>query len=236
GYSSAKRSQFAVAQAHCFADLVVRRMLDLNNQGDSEETRRLLERLGDGEQSALDDLLRLHRPYLVRLVSARITPDLAARVDASDIVQEAQLEITRRIRDYLAQRPASFRVWARGQVLDRFIDQWRRHVQSGKRSIQREERVNDSSMAIVRTLLTETPSKLLRRQETVDHVRSLIDELAPIDREILTLRHAESLSSNEAAEVLGIDPSTARQRFGRALRRLHQKLIEHGITPGEGSE
>ena len=86
-------------------------------------------------------------------------------------------------------------------------------------------------MAIARTLMTETPSKILQRQETVDRIRSLIDELSPTDREILTLRHAENLSGNEAAEVLGIDPNTARQRFGRALRRLHQKLLEHGIKP-----
>lgn len=208
----------------------------MTKPGDSDETLDLLQRLAAGDTSALDDLLRRHRPYLIRLVSARITPDLAARVDASDIIQEAQLEIANRIDDYLAQRPTSFRVWVRGQVLDKFIDHWRRHVSAGKRSTQREECINDSSMAIARTLFTETPSQLLQQQETVNRIRSLIEELSPNDREILTLRHAENLTGVEAAEILGIDPNTARQRFGRALRRLHQKLLEHGITPNESGE
>ena len=58
----------------------------------------------------------------------------------------------------------------------------------------------------------------------------LIEQMSENDREVLTLRHAEGLSNNEVADILEIDPNTGRQRYGRALRRLHLLLMENGIS------
>jgi len=69
-----------------------------------------------------------------------------------------------------------------------------------------------------------------------EQVRSLIDALGANDREVLTLRHAEGLTNAEVADMLNIDPNTVRQRYGRALRRLHQRLSEAGITMDQFSE
>ena len=84
-------------------------------------------------------------------------------------------------------------------------------------------------MAIARALLSETPSKTLRRQELAEQVRDLIDSLSENDREMLTLRHAEGLTNREIAEALQIDPMTARKRYGRALRRLVEKATAAGL-------
>jgi RNA polymerase sigma-70 factor (ECF subfamily) len=40
------------------------------------------------------------------------------------------------------------------------------------------------------------------------------------DREVLILRHFEDLSNSEAAQVLGIKPTAAVNRYVRALKRL----------------
>ena len=45
------------------------------------------------------------------------------------------------------------------------------------------------------------------------------------------LRHAEELTNAEVADLLGIDPNTARQRYGRALQKLHQLLAANGFGP-----
>jgi RNA polymerase sigma factor (sigma-70 family) len=98
------------------------------------------------------------------------------------------------------------------------------------RTVRREKRFNDaSSMAIARMLLSETPSKMLPRSELAEQVRDLIDGLNEMDREMLTLRHAEGLTNNEIAEALHIEPMTARKRYGRALRRLVEKAAAAGL-------
>ena len=60
-------------------------------------------------------------------------------------------------------------------------------------------------------------------------VGELIELLSENDREILALRHAEGLSNLEVAEIFQMDPNSVRQRHGRAVRRLHSLLAQHGI-------
>ena len=53
----------------------------------------------------------------------------------------------------------------------------------------------------------------------------------PIDREILSLRHFEQLTNSEMAQVLGLREDAASQRYGRALVRLKDMLLN---IPGFG--
>ena len=208
----------------------------MNYSDDSAETRELLALVAAGNAPALDKLLSLHRPYLERVISMRIEPELRSRVDASDIVQDAQVVIAERIDDFLRRRPTSFRIWIRRKAIERLVDQRRAHVGAKKRTVYKEQPLANSSRFIARQLLTDTPSKILQRNELQEQVRELIDSLSANDREILTLRHAEGLTNTEVAQLLTIDPNTVRQRHGRALRRLHQRLEENGITLNGVSE
>ena len=198
---------------------------------DSDQTSVLLERVAAGNRAALDRLLRLHRDYLRRVVQGRMEPVLTARVDASDVVQETQVVIAKRIGDFIKRRPTSFRIWIRQKALEQLVDQRRRHIGAEKRSVLKEQNMSDvSSMAIARKLLSNTPSKILRKIELQEQVRGFIEQLSENDREVLSLRHVEGLSNNEVADILEIDPNTARQRYGRALRRLHQRLAENDMS------
>jgi RNA polymerase sigma-70 factor (ECF subfamily) len=198
---------------------------------DSDQTSVLLERVAAGNPAALDRLLRLHRGYLRRVVQGRMEPALSARVDASDVVQETQFVIAKRIGDFIKRRPTSFRIWIRQKALEQLVDQRRRHIEAEKRSVLKEQKMSDvSSMALARKLLAETPSKILRKIELQEQVRGFIEQLSENDREVLSLRHVEGLSNNEVADILEIDPNTARQRYGRALRRLHQRLAENDMS------
>ena len=200
------------------------------SHSDSTQTDRLLAAVAEGNKSALDKLIRLHAPYLRRIVQLRMSPELNSRVDASDVVQETQMVVIRRIDEYVTKRPASFRVWLRSRAIEQLADQHRRHVTAEMRTVRREKRFNDaSSMAIARSLLSETPSKMLRRSELAEQVRDLIEGLNENDREILTLRHAEGLTNGEIAEALNIKLMTVRKRYGRALRRLVEKATTVGL-------
>src|SRR4051794_14178893 len=78
---------------------------------DSEATCRLLERIQEGDSAAFEELLARHRPLLRQLVEIRLDSRLRARVDPSDIVQDAHLEAYRRMADFLQRKPMPFRLW-----------------------------------------------------------------------------------------------------------------------------
>ena len=203
----------------------------MSDSNDSGETANLLRAVADGDSASLQRLLELHRPYLKRVVQMRMDPALAARIDPSDVVQEAQVVIFKRIDDFIERKPVSFRLWIRHQTLECLIDQHRRHVTAKKRSVLRErELANTSSLAIARKLFSDSPSSIVRRLELRDQVMEAIEQLSANDREVLSLRHAEGLSNLEVAELLDLDPNTVRQRYGRALRRLYQRLSENQIS------
>jgi RNA polymerase sigma-70 factor (ECF subfamily) len=60
-------------------------------------------------------------------------------------------------------------------------------------------------------------------------LQEALNNMDPIDREVVVLRHFEELSNSEAAAVLGIETAAASKRYIRAIRRL--KAILDGI-PG----
>lgn len=200
---------------------------------ESSVTDDLLERTRRGDQEALGRLFNLHRDYLRRLIETHMENDLRARLDPSDVIQEAQLVVSQRIESFLQKRPATFRVWLRSTAMERLIDLRRRHL-AEKRSVHREVPFSDaSSMALATNLFLGRPSEDLQRKELTTRVRQAILELKPSDREILMLRHVEELSNAEAAEVLRIEPAASRKRLGRALIRLTRLLSDQGLQLDE---
>jgi RNA polymerase sigma-70 factor (ECF subfamily) len=199
---------------------------------DSPETDGLLEAVRRGEKQALDRLLIRHRGELRSFVEMRLDPRLAARVDPSDVVQEAQIEIVRRMDDFLKRRPMPFRLWVRKTAYERLLALRRHHIGRARRSVRREAVLPDrSSLLLVRPLLGKgsTPSQRLEARELAEQVARVVGELSETDREILLLRHVERTPFEEIACLLDIEPAAARKRFGRALIRLQQKLSDHGL-------
>ena len=200
------------------------------------ETRALLERLGNGEAEAGDQLLCQHRDELWRQIELRLDRRLRRRVDPSDVVQEAQLEALRRLPDYLRRRPMPFRLWLRKIAHERLIMAHRRHAVAGCRSISRNIALPVPSSAVLGQQLLargSSPSQALKRQELAARVRQALAELSDADREMILMRNFEQLTNQQAAAVLGIDPATASQRYGRALIRLRAILAGLGVTGSE---
>jgi RNA polymerase sigma-70 factor (ECF subfamily) len=203
---------------------------------DSAETCRLLEQVEAGDRGAFDRLFARHRPDLLRVVEARLDPKVRARVDPSDVVQEAQLEVYRRLPNYLARRPMPFRLWLRKTAQERVLVARRRHVQAGWRAVAREVPLPEhSSLLLARPFLAagSTPSRQAARGELVRRVSQAVARLPEADQEILLLRTYEGLSNQEAAYVLGLDPAAASKRHGRAVLRLHRLLVEGGLTESQ---
>jgi RNA polymerase sigma-70 factor (ECF subfamily) len=203
---------------------------------DSAETQRMLEQAQAGDVEARDQLLARHRPFLYRVVELRLDPRLRARVDASDIVQEVQLDAFRRLPDYLERRPMPFRLWLRKTANERLLKIQRRHLEAGRRAVGREVPLPaESSLVLGRQLLASgsTPSQHFDRSEVARRVRQAVAQLSETDREVLVMRNFEGLSNPEIGYLLGLDADTVSKRHGRALLRLRKLLLEGGLEEPE---
>lgn len=200
---------------------------------DDCETEHLIRRAGDGEKAAADELLARHRHRLRQMVAVRMDPRLVTRVDASDIVQEALVEASRKLPEYLQDPPLPFYPWLRRIAWERLVDLHRRHVQAQKRAAGREDwrylLPDRSTMELADRLLASgtTPSGHFLREELRVRMRTTLKALTPRDREVLVLRHLEQLSTREIASVLGIAEGAVKTRHLRALQRLRGLLTEH---------
>ncbi len=195
------------------------------------DTEQLLERARGGDPGAREQLLARHRRRLQRMVGLHMDRRLAARLDPSDVVQEALADAAGKLSDYLRRCPLPFYPWLRQLAWERLVQLHRRHVRAGKRSVTREEAgvldlPEDSAVELAGRLAATgaNPSNHLLREELRERVRQALSRLAPPDREVLVLRHLEQLSTREVAAVLGLTEAAAKSRHIRALERLHRLL------------
>jgi RNA polymerase sigma-70 factor (ECF subfamily) len=169
------------------------------------------------------------------MVQLRLGNSLAARVDASDVLQDAFAEASRKVARYIEAPRVSFFVWLRGHTQDALSKVWRHHFGTLGRSITREVALPaEDSALIAQSLMTqESPSRELMRAELLDAVKSAISEMKESDREVILMRNFKGLTNHEVAESLDIGDPTATMRHGRALIRL-KALLEQRLDLSSG--
>jgi RNA polymerase sigma-70 factor (ECF subfamily) len=194
------------------------------------DTQELLERSNRGDATARRELLVRHRERLRRMVALRLDRRLNARVDPSDVVQEALADAAQHLDDYLRDRPLPFYPWLRQFAWERLCKLHRHHIHARRRSIIREETdmplPDESVRQLAHRLLAggTSPSRRLIRQEQREQVRAALAELAPQDREVVVMRHLEQMETAEVAAALGISEGAVRNRQYRAVMRLRTLL------------
>jgi RNA polymerase sigma-70 factor (ECF subfamily) len=195
------------------------------------DTDWLVEQARNGNAEAKKGLFERHRPRLRQMVSLRLDPRLAARVDPSDVVQEALAAAIPRFDEFLRDRPLPFYPWLRQFAWDCLLQLHRRHVTARRRSVTREEVWEpglsaESVLRLSERLLSRgsSPSDNLIRQELRDRLQAALAKLSPNDREILVMRNLEQMPAAEIAAVLGLKEGTVRVRHLRALERLRVLL------------
>jgi RNA polymerase sigma-70 factor (ECF subfamily) len=199
---------------------------------DRADSADLLAKVRGGDRGALDSLLSRHRDRLRRMVEVRLDTRLQARLDASDVVQEAFVEVAGRLEEYLLDPKLPFFLWLRLVVGERLLKLHRHHLGAQMRDAGREVSLYRgalpaaSSAALAAQLLGRhtSPTQALLRAERILRLQEALNTLEPIDREVLSLRHFEELTAAETARVLGIEESAAAKRYFRALKRFKQVL------------
>lgn len=199
---------------------------------DGDKTEELLAGARGGDPQAIDRLLDRHRDSLRRMIAMRLDQKILRRIDVSDVVQEVLVEVSRRLKDYLANPVMAFHLWVRQITKDRIIDAHRRHRVSGKRSVDREQPLlpaiapDQSTIELAAQLRDPelTPAAAAIQQELALHIQGAIELLDERDRDIILMRHYEQLSNQEIAVALQITEPAASMRYLRALKRLRGNL------------
>ena len=184
------------------------------------------------DQNALAELFATHRERLRRMVSFRLDPRLARRVDPDDVLQEAYLAAAQRLVHYDASMSPF--VWLRLTVMQTLTDVHRQHLGAQKRDVGREIGIHaghdpqNTSASLAAWLVAgiTSPSQAVARAEAYEQVEQAIAAMEPLDQEVLALRHFEELTNTEVAEVLGIQQKAASIRYVRAIKRLRGILAQ----------
>jgi RNA polymerase sigma-70 factor (ECF subfamily) len=201
--------------------------------GEPDETDGLLLRASHGDRSALATLWERHRKRLRQMVRLRLDRRLQGRVDPSDVLQEAYIDMAERLAEYVRDRGFSPYLWLRLVTGQRLMQIHRRHLGTAMRDAGREVSLyrgalpQASSVSLAAQLLGRftTASRAAIRAERQLQLQAVLNGMDPMDREILALRHFEELSNGEAADVLGLSKTAANNRYIRALGRLRD-LVE----------
>lgn len=206
---------------------------------DSDSDSEVLRRAADGDTAALAVAFANYRPKLRRMVQFRLDRRLQGRIDPSDVLQEAYLEVARSFADYSSNPQISLFSWMRFVTGRKLQALHRRHLGVQARDAGREVSLHRgalpqaSSVMLAEQLLGRfsSPSQSVIKAELRLRVQEALNGLDAIDREILALRSFEELSNAETAQILGIGEAAASHRFVRALRRLKKVLASDTSFP-----
>ncbi|MCA8968305.1 MAG: sigma-70 family RNA polymerase sigma factor [Planctomycetes bacterium] len=196
-------------------------------------TEELIERAKAGDATALAHLFEGYRARLRKLVDLRLDRRLAGRVDPSDVLQEAFIDLAQKLPTYDRRRDLQFFLWLRLVTGERLAEIHRRHLGTKKRdaalevSLYRGSMPTAESVTLAHSLFGRfsSPSHGAMRAEIQIQLQDVLNAMEPIDREVLVLRHFEELTNDEAAAVLGLKKTAASNRYMRALGRLREALV-----------
>ncbi len=193
------------------------------------------DRLRAGDSAAAGELFALHRERLKKMVRLRLDRRVQGRLDASDVLQEAFLDVQRKAPEFEARGMPAY-LWLRLVVSERLLALHRHHLGAQMRdagqevSLARHAPPQATTFSLANLLLGRmtSPTEAAVRAERQARLQEALNGMDPLDREVLALRHFEELSNSEVAEVLGLAKTAASNRYIRALKRLKDILAGLG--------
>lgn len=176
----------------------------------------------EGDRRALQQVLRIVYPQVLRYTRARIGGDRTPT--AEDTAQEICLAVAQSIGKY-QDRGKPFMAFVYGIAFNKVAD--------ARRSLSRDrmhptDEVPDSAEA------GATPEEFALVSDGSNRVRALLDSLSDKARDIIILRVFVGLSAEETAEVVGSTAGAVRVAQHRALANLRQAL-EQGEEATHGA-
>ncbi len=196
------------------------------------EIEQLLQRLAEGDTDAFARLFDIYRNSLKDRLAARIGPDLARKIDASDIVQETYLSAARHVAEFRGETLEAFLQWLSVIASRRVTDAYRHYLAYEKRNVRREVGLptgdgTDSRPTYV--LLpdgTLGPAHRAVTAELRERVREAVQHLPENYRQVIVMRYFEGLKLDEIAQRMGKTKGAVAMLLSRAAEKLRGMLPE----------
>jgi RNA polymerase sigma-70 factor (ECF subfamily) len=173
--------------------------------------------------------LERYRQYLLMLARVQLAPQLRAKLDASDVVQQTMLEACQQWDGFRGGSEAQLLAWLR-QILAHNLADALRAFRRAKRDVARERAVqqalDQSSVRVEAWLAAEqsSPSEQAAGAEEAVLLARALAELPEAQREALLLRHWDGWSLKEISRHMGRSPDAVAGLLKRGLKQLRAVL------------
>ena len=201
----------------------------------SKSESQIVDRLRDGGADELTSYFMEQRKSLRDFIQKRMKLTVAARIDGSDILQEAFIAAHKQFRGYIANPTVSALFRLRKICHRTLLSNYVRHLDTGKRTVLRESpeygdtnELQEEACASNRRA-PRTPSSFAKENELSDIIAEKLQALSPSDRQIIELHHEQELSLREVADHLDIGYEAAKKRYRRAIQRLVKLFVADGF-------
>jgi len=190
---------------------------------DSNPETELIALIVSGEKELFHELIR---PY-ERMAYLTCFAILKNETEAEDAAQEAVINAYRHLGSFRGE--AKFSTWlvtiAMNEGRKRLRKARAAKEESLEQSTQDSEALEGDYTPAFLTDWREIPLAALERAEIREAVRSAVEELPDIYREVFTLRDVEELNVEETAAALGTSANVVKVRLHRARMLLQKKLV-----------
>ncbi len=173
----------------------------------------LLERIAEGDRSAMHTLYARHNVRVYRFV-LRMLRDVTA---TEDLVSQVFLDVWRTASQFEG----------RSQVSTWLLSIARFKALTALRQRKYEDIDQDEVMEVADS--ADTPEASLDRSRTSEILRACVAKLSPAHREIVNLVYYHEKSVDEVAGIVGIPASTVKTRMFYARKQLADLLKNAGI-------
>jgi RNA polymerase sigma-70 factor (ECF subfamily) len=178
--------------------------------------------------------LERFRQYLLMLARVQLAPQLRAKLDASDVVQQTMLEACQHWVRFRGQSERELLAWLR-QILAHNLADALRAFRRGKRDIARERSVqqalDQSSVRVEAWLAAEqsSPSQQVAAAEEAVLLAQALAELPQAQREALIMRHWDGWSLKQISRHMGRSPDAVAGLLKRGVK--HLRAVLEGEVP-----
>ena len=192
----------------------------------------LAKRAATGDIPAFEVLISEIRPPLCDHIARYIPASMRRLIDGDDLIQEACVIATRRIRDFVPETPRSFYRWMAAIALSCLRDNIKRYraaKRGGKGHAVERVRpgIEESSIQVWNMLAgpDQTPSRVVRGSEASRAVLDAIAKLPEHYRQAVWMVHIEQRTVADAAARLGKSERAIHGLCRRGLKLLQEQLV-----------
>ncbi len=182
----------------------------------------LVKAYAQGNNEAFDALLKRHQDrvfnYILRIVK---NEDMA-----NDIFQETFVKAILTIKQGRYTENGKFPAWISRIAHNLIIDFFRQEKSENLQSTD----IEDVDILNRKDLCEATIEDLIINDQILNDVKSLIEELPDLQKEVLQMRYYQNLSFKEIAEKTGVSINTALGRMRYAIINLRRIAQEKDIV------